>query len=123
MSEEATTPQVDPSFHLFLDDTRVPQDVTWIRLPTLVPWTVVRNYEQFKNKILEKGIPKFISFDHDLGEKEASGYDCVNWFIHEVLLNNNIQFPEYTVHSMNPIGAENIKELISSYRRYLLGIK
>lgn len=32
---------------LFLDDERVPQDVTWIKYPENVEWVVVRSYDEF----------------------------------------------------------------------------
>ena len=30
---------------LFLDDERVPQDVTWVNYPKNIEWTVVRSYD------------------------------------------------------------------------------
>ena len=35
----------------------------------------VYSYEDFVAYLEQKGLPNFISFDHDLGE-EFSGYDC-----------------------------------------------
>ena len=51
---------------LFLDDERNPQDVTWMPHSDYhdVEWTVVRNFQEFKQQILEEW--DVISFDHDL---------------------------------------------------------
>lgn len=57
-----------------------------------------------------------ISFDHDLGEGK-SGYDCakflVNWCIE-----NGYEVPTYTIHSANPVGAENIKSVFETYEKW-----
>ena len=53
---------------LFLDDLRNPKDVIWVNLPE-VEWTVVRNYDDFVNTIIDKGVPTRISFDHDLADE------------------------------------------------------
>jgi hypothetical protein len=35
----------------------------------------------------------------------------------EYCMNNNLEFPDYQVHSMNPIGRENIRSYIESYKK------
>lgn len=55
------------TYHLFLDDERLPGDVTWVRLPN-VPWQLVRNYDEFVETVLEHGLPEFVTFDHDLAD-------------------------------------------------------
>lgn len=124
-------------FYLFLDDVRIPSVVTWVHLP-LVPWTIVRNYDEFVNVIKKQGMPLFIAFDHDLGIehyhpsmysddksdydelyntfKEKTGYDCAKWAV-DYCMNNGTVFPEYVVHSMNPIGRANIESYIEGYKR------
>lgn len=65
-------------------------------------------------------MPLFVSFDHDLATdgsgKESTGYDCAKWLI-EKCLNENLPFPDYMVHSMNPIGRENILGIIESFNK------
>ena len=56
--------------NLYLDDLR----------PTPVDFDRVYDYEGFTEYILQKGLPDFISFDHDLGEGK-SGYDCAKFLI------------------------------------------
>jgi hypothetical protein len=114
------------SYKLFLDDERMPHAVTWVEMP-LGPWEIVRSYDQFVNYITENGIPSFISFDHDLSVedqgknpnksqfKEKTGYDCAKWLV-EKCMNENRMFPKYQVHSMNPIGAMNIRAYIECYK-------
>lgn len=124
------------SYYLFLDDIRMPEDVTWVKLPKNVEWEIVRDYKEFIKTIWDKGIPKFVAFDHDLGPnsysecfdsskngyinykniKEMTGLDCTNWLIN-YCIKKNLPFPEYMVHSMNPIGKSNIISLIKSYKK------
>lgn len=49
----------------------------------------------------------FISFDHDLGNG-ISGYDVAKY-----IANNEYNLTGFTVHSMNPVGAKNIIELLT----------
>jgi hypothetical protein len=127
------------SYYLFLDDERFPQDVTWVKLPPH-NWTIVRNYADFVRTIENKGLPVEIAFDHDLGHehyqayhtaakpghgvidyssfKEKTGLDCAKWLI-EHCNEKNLPFPKYYVHSMNPIGKQNIINAFNSFKRYL----
>ncbi len=49
-----------------------------------------------------------ISFDHDLGAKKT-GYDFAKW-----LIEHNIT-GFFHIHSMNPVGASNIRQLLTHY--------
>ncbi len=112
------------SYKLFLDDERSPYKVHWIEMP-LGPWDIVRSYKEFVEFILKNGIPAHVSFDHDLADehyhnnntadyKEKTGYHCAQWLT-EYCLDNNLPFPPFTEHSLNPIGRENIATLIESF--------
>lgn len=67
----------------------------------------------------------FISFDHDLGmdnERKVlpSGYDFAKWLV-EMDMNGIISIPKdftFTVHSANPVGAENIRTYLCSYMEF-----
>jgi len=121
------------SYNLFLDDERKPSDVKWIALPS-VKWDIVRNYKDFVNIIEKLGLPSIVSFDHDLADehysyvignvdspkqdfKEKTGMDCVKWLVNYCMV-NDLDFPEYYIHSMNPIGKDNIESYIKQYIKH-----
>lgn len=119
-------------YNLFLDDIRIPTQVYWANLPQNVNWTVVRSYEEFTNIILLQNIPKLVSFDHDIEadriegditdlkkcilKRGKTGYDCA-LFLVNYCIDKNLAFPEYIVHSVNPVGKQNIESLIQSFIR------
>ena len=123
-------------YYLFLDDERYPKNVKWVNLPSY-PWTIVRSYDDFVKVIEKQGIPNFISYDHDLSVeayneanfqkflkfdysklKEKTGMDCAKFLVQKCI-DLNVSHPDYCVHSMNPIGAENIRRYIENYNNNL----
>lgn len=98
-------------YHLFLDDERLP-------VPGK-PWIVVRSYKSFVETIYNFGLPEFISFDHDLGE-ESNGFHCAKFLV-DYHMKHGGKFPEYYVHSQNPIGKVNIEKYISNYLQFIVG--
>lgn len=115
---------------LFLDDIRYPieayhytgQDIFFRK-----DWHIVRSYEQFVDRILEKGLPEMISFDHDLAEihylkpysdeyTEKTGYDCAKLLV-EYCMDHYLDLPQYYCHSMNPVGKENIESLLKNFKK------
>ncbi len=99
------------TYKLFLDDERDPVDDEWI---------IVRTIEEAIEVIEAKGLPSFISFDHDLGENQKTGFDLAKWIIDwdikfDILTPENFDF---YVHSQNPIGKENIEGIFASYFRF-----
>lgn len=86
---------------LFLDDEREPVGDGW---------TIARDTVTARSLIVDRGLPRFISFDHDLGDGD-NGSQFVSWLI-DHMLDNGIRFPcdfSYMIHSQNPIGAGNIR--------------
>ncbi len=86
---------------IYLDDVRTPHPD-----PIGGDWIVVRNYDEFVQKVDEIGLDKIhtISLDHDLGDtaiqeyydnvkknftidysniKEKTGYDCAKWLVNK----------------------------------------
>lgn len=114
------------NYYLFIDDERNPKDVTWVNLPKGVDWVVVRSFNEFVNTVLQKGLPVFVSFDHDLADAhyanmpsaEKTGYDCAKWLV-DYCLDSNLNIPEFAVHSMNPVGAENIRRYLQNAKKFL----
>lgn len=122
--------------YLFLDDIRMPSHVGNYMLPIeLCPmyreenWEIVRSYDEFVAWILKNGLPDVISFDHDLAAihyeqhtwqesfeyLEKTGYDCAKWLVN-FCAHECISLPKYYIHSMNPVGAENIKNLLNNFK-------
>ena len=130
---------------LFLDDVRIPKDAIG-----LVPdkhnqfyfsndWEIVTNYDDFVEYIELNGVPKFVSFDHDLGDtamdeyfrnvatngtldydniKEKTGLDCAKFLV-EYCTDENQPLPEYLVHSANPVGKRNIEGFLENAKKHL----
>lgn len=113
---------------LYLDDVRTPNDKEWI---------VVRNYDQFVNRINQHGLENIevISLDHDLGDSamteyynnvkdnytldyknilEKTGYDCCKFLVNRSI-ETGIPLPQIYIHSANPIGSGNMMGYINNY--------
>ena len=104
---------------LYLDD---------IRVPKTDGWDIVRTYEDFVGWITKNGIPDEVSFDHDLAEinydpstftetfkyYEKTGYDAAKWLC-EYCWTNGLPIPKYNVHSANPVGRDNILQLLENF--------
>ena len=120
-------------YNLFLDDVRLPNHVTWVDLPPNQHYSVVRNYQEFVDLITLRGIPKFVTYDHDLSDDhyghglrgdnipydqyaEKTGYDCAKWLVNECMI-KGVKHPPYIVHSMNPVGKQNIISYVESYNK------
>lgn len=98
------------TYTLFLDDERDPVD------PAAV---VCRSYEEAVLCVAFIGMPDHIDFDHDLGFGRT-GLHFAIWLIDYSLDGNS--FPaSYAVHSQNTIGAENIRNAMDSYYRFING--
>jgi len=105
---------------LFLDDIRT---IEMVYDKSEIPnFDIVRNYEQFVEYIKMNGLPKFISFDNDLGldengEVAPDGYAATKWLVYESGL--DLIDLEFKVHSANPVAAEQIKGLLNNYINHL----
>ena len=121
------------NYNLFLDDNRIPTHVTWVDIPKDQHYSVVRNYQEFVDLITLRGLPKFVCYDHDLGSAhyghglngddipydsytEKTGYDAAKWLV-DYCMNKAIKHPSYVVHSMNPVGKQNIISYVESYNK------
>ena len=118
------------SYYLFLDDVRDPNKF----LQSIREWVIARDYNQFVTIIKERGMPAFISFDHDLAFEhypfndkrqdgltipyndynEKTGYHCAQWLV-EHCMDIKAPLPRFQVHSMNPVGANNILQLLNRF--------
>jgi hypothetical protein len=119
------------TYTLFLDDVREPNQVTWARFPQH-NIAIVRNYDEFTKHVSTFGLPGFVCFDHDLDDQHyyaglsgksnygpvPTGYDCAKWLV-DFCENSGNKFPDYVVHSMNPVGKKNIESYIENAKKYL----
>ncbi len=110
--------------YLFLDDKRLPTDcIAYMQSRGinaslyLLPWQIVNSYEDFVSWIEQNGLPVIISFDHDLDETGKSGIDAAKWLVN-YCLEKDLPLPQYIIHSMNPVGVENIKALFDNYTAF-----
>jgi hypothetical protein len=108
---------------LYLDD---------VRCPKTEGWDIVRTYDDFVSWITKNGLPDEVSFDHDLAEinydpktytesfkyEEKTGYDAAKWMC-EYCWTNGLPIPEYNVHSANPVGRDNILQLLKNFTEKL----
>lgn len=129
---------------LWLDDMRDPLKNDWLNFSPIpkmelsdVVW--VQNYEQFVQWVQQNGLPDGVSFDHDLCRehmtyffdnggrgnppdpskanfKEKTGYDCARWLC-EYCSRKGLDLPPWGVHSANPHGSANIRNLLNSFKR------
>lgn len=97
-------------WNLFIDDERdPPKDGR--------EWVVCRSKMQVIAAVYDKGMPSYISFDHDLGEDEETGYDIAKWIVNQELA-GSLNIPDdfdFYVHSQNPVGKANIEGYLDGY--------
>lgn len=113
------------TWNLFIDDERHILNVTWATAQQQVLyhseiWIVARNFDQVVQLVEQRGMPKRISFDHDLGENQKTGYDIAQYLV-ELDMSNKHKFPkdfQFYVHSLNPIGRENIIRYLTRYMEF-----
>ena len=116
---------------LFLDDVRSAEMVFMNTIDPIYEnnneWEIVRSFNEFVSYIEEKGLPEFISFDHDLDydhyklenqqdidyEKMEikTGFHAAQWLIN-YCADNKLKLPNYKVHSMNLAGKRNIERIL-----------
>jgi len=121
---------------LYLDDIRNPHKQTHIDISSYdkVIWATC--YPEFVNSIFINGLPDSISFDHDLcpehyAPKEhwvgtyriwreenktvfPTGLTCAKYLV-DYCQKHNLQLPNWTIHSLNPIGSYEITHELMTY--------
>jgi len=95
-------------YNLYLDD---------IRTPPREGWVIARDFEEAVAIVESRGLPDFISFDHDLGEG-LTGYDFAKWLV-ELAMRTKSTI-SFFVHSANPVGAKNIQAYIDNYNSFIV---
>lgn len=101
------------SWKLYLDDQYDDPNTPLRRAPA--GFEAAHSSKEAIALTIAKGVPCFISFDHDLGENDdATAY--IHWLIEH---HYNALIPQYQIHSANPIGAMNIRSLMESWKKSL----
>lgn len=88
---------------LYVDDIRFPEYFHQIGAEI----TVARTYDEAIQYIDDSY--DIISLDHDLGE-EKTGYDIAKYIVE-----NQLKIGKVAIHSANPVGRDNIKQLLTHY--------
>jgi hypothetical protein len=112
------------TYNLFIDDERVPMDVKWGTpgeqyMYLTYEWVIARNWVEVLELVVTFGFPQMISFDHDLGENEKTGYEIARKLCDMIM--DGLQLPddfEFKVHSKNPVGAENIRVYMNNFLKH-----
>lgn len=137
-------------YNIYLDDWRDPIHTLLSIKPGILKetiatheWEIVRSYNEFIDKILKKGLPDLISFDHDLGpdvyfvkspqlivdwkdiridydkyaDHELTGYHCAKWLV-DYCMDNSKPLPKYVIHSDNEVGSENIRAYLENFKKH-----
>lgn len=117
-------------WNLFIDDERNLEDVTWASWQVREKyrneeWEICRSMMEVISAIFhhDKEVPSFISFDHDLGENESTGYSIAKWIV-EMDMDGVVKIPkefDFYVHSQNPIGKANIESYLNKYMEFRNG--
>jgi hypothetical protein len=103
-------------FNVFLDDMRPgpahlnPDMSGEMTSPEWFNWVVCRSVGQVQ-VLLQKGMVNDLSLDHDLGPNMPTGYDLCKWMLENGLWPHG----DITIHSQNPVGAKNMKELVDRH--------
>lgn len=112
---------------LWLDATRDPNDPKWLsyivkKSKVTEDFRIIwlKSYKDFADYLEHEILPDFIFFDHDLGdtsEDEKTGYSCAKLLV-EYYMNNKMPIPGFEIQSSNPAGADNIRGLLTNYKKF-----
>lgn len=95
------------TWNLYIDDLRFP--------PADRDWLVCRSTQEALERVAAMGMPQFISFDHDLGESDTTMV-FLRRLVNEVW-DGTTSPPDYVIHSANPVGSQNIRSFMESWRK------
>lgn len=120
---------------LFLDDERNPENVTWVGYYDDIEWTIVRNGKEWSGEMKNASYYDVFSLDHDLQDfteiDEALNLSSLSSAFGTIVVNTNkfktVEFTgadaaktllnltkekEIFVHTANPVGSENIRNIL-----------
>ena len=97
--------------HLWLDDLREPPHSFWKWCKTVEEALVILN------KCREDNTQVGISFDHDLGENNLSGYELAKEIEASAFYGEAFPILTWTVHSQNPVGIIKINASMRQFEQ------
>lgn len=95
-------------WYLFLDDER---STITIHKKNYIP-VIIKDYNSMIKTLIDLWTDNdevIIDLDHDLGE-EKTGYDICKWIVE-----NKYPIVAFHLHTMNPVGYSNMRQLLSHY--------
>lgn len=100
-------------YFIYVDDERnIPDSFKEYFKIWDINFVTIRTYQatiDYLTKYKPNDAQIYLSLDHDLGLSKT-GYDIAKFIVE-----NQISIDGFTVHSMNPVGAKNIVELLTHY--------
>tara|TARA_Y100000310_G_scaffold141069_1_gene140476 strand:- start:840 stop:1184 length:345 start_codon:yes stop_codon:yes gene_type:complete len=99
------------AYSMFIDDLREPAKRFDV---------IARSSNEAIKTVKKKGVPTYISFDHDLGGDDTA-MKFINWLI-DAVLDGEIQWSprfRFAVHSANPVGARNIEGKMNNFIKHM----
>ena len=94
-------------FFIWIDDLRPCPNVNY---PTITCRDAVSTIDAIAACVYYN-TEMYISFDHDLGMGK-SGYDVAKYIVEQQIPTNLVH---WRIHSANPVGAANIRQLLTHY--------
>lgn len=114
---------MDKGYVVWLDDERPISKRIREKFQDTHRFVICKNFNQAQLwlreiEAFEFGVEIIVCFDHDLGGVKT-GYDLAKWIVE-----NEVKLAGYEVHTMNPVGRQNITQLLDryGYRRISNGI-
>ena len=106
-------------YKIFLDDLRT---VDMVYGPGRDhEFEIVRNVDDFKKIVEDRGVPDYISFDHDLGLRDngevMDAYEVVKWMVYDK--EYDLRDMKFMIHSANPLAFGRINSLINNWNKEL----
>jgi hypothetical protein len=103
-------------YKIFLDDDR---NIKWIYRENCDDWTLVRNTNEFKdkiNEILNKAEDWIddVSFDYTLKDGIGNGFDCLIWF-KNICIKYGLVLPTIHFHSSRTDMYKHFQKVVTDY--------
>ncbi len=109
------------TYNLFIDDIRNPdwRECVLSGVDPDLEWVIVRNSLEAIDYVSKHGMPERMALDHDLGyvnDRFDTVPNFLKWLANEYW-NGTDPVPDYTIHSANPIGVENMRSFMDSWKK------